>query len=170
MNSIHPDGPTPEALARASIEWIEAKRHERADPVPRKTGLHVALLKADMISKAHYVWAERYAEETERLAGAKPGRSDVERVDHSTGPLVYHRRAQAATWLRGPHSRLTLRQRHLLRAACVQCFRICDIAVVIGVHPIDDETMEQFAKRVDERIRRYTTQAIIVGSGIKDRD
>lgn len=168
MNQINT--PTPEQFNRAQIEWIEAKRHERADPVPRKSGLHVALERSGVISEAHYEWAERYARETEILAGARVGAPEVERVDTYQGPMVYHRRAQAATWLRGPHRLLTLRQRHLIRAACVWCYRIGDIAIVIGLHPRDDERMDEFSKRMDARIRSYTARAIVIGSGIKEQD
>ncbi len=167
MNNIPTDGPVPELIARSSIEWIEAKRHERAEPVARKFGLHTALLRTERISRQHHEWTERYAQETEIMAGARLGAPEIERIDTYQGPQVYHRAAQAATWLRGPHSRLTMRQIRLIHAACVCCYRIGDVAIAIGLHPDDSETLLAFARRVDERIRRYVIRAIIVGSGIK---
>lgn len=167
MTQSRPDTVSLETTFHASIEWIEAKRHERADPVPRKIGLHTALLRCDRITKPQHDWTERYAQEIEILSGARLGAPEIERIDKYEGPQVYHRRAQAATWLRGPHSRLTMRQRRLLQAACVLCYRIGDVGITIGLRPRPDEIMLDFAKRIDSSIRRYVTAAIIAGSGIR---
>ena len=88
MTQSRPDTVSLETTFHASIEWIEAKRNERADPVPRKIGLHTSLFRADRISQPHHDWAERYAQETEILAGARLGAPEVERVDKYEGPQI----------------------------------------------------------------------------------
>lgn len=159
--------PNPEALTHSSIEWIKAKTYERAAPVARRTGLHVALARTGALDGAEYLWVERYVAETEILAGGRLGKPDIERVDEWPGPRVYNRTAAAAGWLRIAHGRMSRSDRDLIEASCVKCYRVCDVAVMIGHLPDDDETMENFRKRIDPLVRQAVACAVRRGAGLK---
>lgn len=171
MNHISSDlDPTPSNLTHGAVEWIAPPRYERREPTARHVGLHRSLADGGRITRAQYEWVERYVAETEIAAGAKLGKPEMERVDEWQGPKIYDRRTAAVGWLRLAHGKLKPRQRTLLDAACVHCYRVCDVAVAVGILPRDDETMGAFTNRVLARIHRFTVIAIEDGSGIQKKD
>jgi hypothetical protein len=170
LTLVEPCGPTPEALTHAQIAWIKPLRYERGEPVARKEGMHVRLLIAERIERAHYDWCEAYCRAIEALHGARPGKPDYEFIDEMIGSqAIYDRATKAASFVRRAHAGLNPRQRALLMSAVVLAHRVCDVAIAIGIYPDDDETMAEFVRRVERKISRYVVVAIIAGSGIKPK-
>ena len=160
------ESPTPTGLA-AHVEIEEARgtrfEAERVRPwrvVPWGVRLaRLGLLPADAVE-----WCERYArdcEATERItagigdgARSMPGpRSPADRV------------IAAAERVRVIHARLRPPQVDLLESALVENHRICDVAIICGMRPRDDETMAAFAGRVCARVHARVAGVIVLAMG-----
>ncbi|HQT38380.1 MAG TPA: hypothetical protein PK231_03070 [Acidocella sp.] len=129
--------------------------------------MHDRLVKADKITVEEWQWASRYCLDLERVQGARPGKPEVESDKTYQGQAIYDRRAMAATFIRASDGRMTRADRDIVISACVQAHRVCDVAIVCGIYPTDDETMEDYAKRVDAKVKTRVVAAIQVGAGSK---
>jgi hypothetical protein len=159
-------GPTPEALCKAEFKTIAPPRNTSQAPICRKEPMHNRLEEQGKITSAEWTWADRYCEELERMQGARPGKPEVEVDREYHGPAIYDRQAQAATFVRQSDERLGAR-REVFISACVQAHRVCDVAIVCGIYPDDDETMAEFSKRVDAKVKSEVVKAIRAGASTK---
>jgi hypothetical protein len=161
-------GPTPGAISKAEIATIAPSRHTNDVPVSRKQGMHDRLLKSQKISPAEHAWCERYACDCEIEQGARPGKPEVERVgDGANGWSFQDTQLAAQGRLRRARDNMTAQQRALVESACVKAHRVCDVAIVCGIFPGDDETMAAFQNRVGKRVEAHVTDAIKAGSAQK---
>ncbi|MDE3023485.1 MAG: hypothetical protein KGI54_16825 [Pseudomonadota bacterium] len=163
-------GPSREAALHAHIEVIQPPRNTAILPVSRRVGMHDRLVKSDKITIEEWQWVSRYCLDLERVQGAKPGKPEFE-SEHSDGGLqIYDRRAMAATFIRLSDARMSKKEREIVISACVQAHRVCDVAIVCGLLPGDDETMEAFSRRIDAAVKKRVVLAIGYGSGAKKRN
>lgn len=163
--------PSPEYANHVHVEALKAPRNTNMVPVSRVTGMHIRLEKAGKISPAESNWAERYAKDCEIEQGARPTRPETERVDEDrpTGWSYEDTRLLAQSRLRRSRERMTMRQREIVESACVKAHRVCDVAIVCGMRPKDNETMEEFSKRVDRYVKADVAKAIQAGAGTTEK-
>ena len=163
-------GATPEALQRAHIEVIPPPRNTNLAPVTRKMGMHARLVKAKKITPAEYEWIERYIRDCEIVSGARPGKPEHE-PRHETHREWSHADTLilAASRLRRAHDQMGT-DRELIDSACMYAHRICDVAMVAGLYPRDDETMISFTGRINKAVERIVFRAIRRSAAIEPED
>ena len=167
------DAPPPEALQRGVIAETKLPVRVGCEVVLKRTGLHVGLYESGKISLAAMEWVERYARALEIRDGGSDGKSEVEPVDSQ--PLhFYPRQIQAQTFIRISEERMTRPQIMIVQAACVQAWRISDVAEKLLMIPrrvemVDGERVIEhdldYKNRVSNRVRRETVAAIKAGAG-----
>jgi hypothetical protein len=135
---------------------IEQVRPARYDGAPhqrpwRTVPVHLRLFRKGRLTPAELVWCEAFAGAWERCpryrtgwprADGRGGHADLE---PSEAALYAARFVQRTSEAAGEHF-------EFLVGAIVEGYRICDLAVMIGLKPGDDETMVAFSNRVGPRV------------------
>ena len=139
--------------AHAEVEQVLPARYDgslKARPW-RTVPVHLRLYRRGRLTPAELVWCEAFAGAWERCpryrtgwprADGRGGRANLEPSEAS---LYAARFVQCTSQSVGKHF-------EFLVGAIVEGYRLCDLAVMIGLTPADDETMAGFSNRVGPRV------------------
>ena len=152
--------------AHVDVEQVQPARYDgslKARPW-RTVPIHLRLFRKGRLTPAEMVWCEAFAAAWERFpryrtgwprADGRGGHADLE---PSEGAIYAARFIQCISEAAGKHFAF-------LVGAIVEGYRICDLAVMIGLKPADDETMGAFSNRVGPRVEDKIVKLIQSGCG-----
>lgn len=163
-------GPTLHALTHGAIEIKPLRRGDKRGTImARRVGMHERLYARGKITDAEWNWICRYVRETEIAAGARPGKPEIEPSQPWSGPMIYNRQCAAIGFLRRAHERISLEERRVLIAACVECVVVVELAPLLGLPARVDEADEAYRARVGGRVQMACARIIrqaATGNGI----
>ena len=124
----------------------------------------VRLVRLGLLRPEAVEWCEEYARDCEATERVTAGVGEGSRSP--PGPRSPSDRVLAAAErVRAIHARLRPAQVELLESALVGNHRICDVAIVCGMRPRDDETMTAFSGRVCARVQERVAGVIALAMG-----
>ncbi len=135
------------------VEQIAPARYEPADRLRpwRRVPAHLRLCRQQRITADEFSWCEAFARACEAAPRYRGGWTLDDVGGGHTGPEPSESALDAAR-LVSRVVRAAGAAADLLVGAVVEGYRICDLAVVIGLYPRDDETMSAFGNRVGARV------------------
>ena len=139
--------------AHAEIEQVQPARYDGAPHQRpwRTVPVHLRLYRKGRLTPADFTWCEAFAAAWESFPRYRSGwpRADGVRghlgLEPSEASLTAARFIQQVSQSVGKHF-------EFLVGAIVEGYRLCDLAVMIGLTPADDETMSAFSNRVGPRV------------------
>ena len=155
------NGPTLQALTHGAIEIKPLRRGDKRGTImARRVGMHERLYARGKITDAEWNWVCRYIRESEIAIGARPGKPEIEPSQPWAGPLIYNRQCAAIGFLRRAHARLSVQERQVLIAACVECVVVIELAPLVGLQARADEADEAYRARVGNRVQTACARII----------
>lgn len=155
------NGPTLQALTHGAIEIKPLRRGDKRGTImARRVGMHERLYARGKITDAEWNWVCRYVRESEIAIGARPGKPDIEPSQPWAGPLIYNRQCAAIGFLRRAHARLSVQDRRVLVAACLECVVVVELAPLLGLPARPDEVDEAYRARVGSRVQMACARII----------
>ena len=155
--------------AHVDLEEARGTRFEAERVRPwRVVPWGVRLARLGLLPPEAVEWCERYARDCEATERITAGIGDGARS--LPGPRSPSDRVLAAAErVRAIHARLHPAQVTLLESALVENHRICDVAIICGMRPRDDETMSAFSGRVCARVQARVAGVIALAMGSAGR-